>query len=141
MGIKRKKFIRFIVMVGVLGLVFFTFVSKISVNNNYIKGYGIFSFKIEIENIKSLKIIEEDINIGMKIFGAGLGNTLKGIFDIEYYGKTTLYINKKSLDHFIRIITKDNKVYLINEHTAEKTKKLYNIIYDEVINLESYNSK
>jgi len=140
MDIKKKKVIRFIVIIGVFVLVAFTFISNISVNSDNIKGSGIFSFKIDLDQIKSLEIIEDEINVGMKIFGAGLGNTLKGIFDVEYYGKTTLYINKKSLDYYIFIKTEENKVYMLNESTKEETKELYNKIYDEVIDLESYKS-
>ena len=138
MVIKKKSVIRIIFIIAVLCLVAFTFFSNISVNDNQIKGSGIFSFKIEIDDITSIEIIENDLNVGMKIFGAGLGNILKGLFDVEYYGKTTLYINKKNLDYYILIKTDENKVYILNENSKEKTKQLYNEIYDLVKGLENY---
>lgn len=135
---KKKLIVRITVITIVLVLVLFTFVSNIKVNSEEIKGSGIFSFKVNINNIDSIKIIEHDLNIGMKIFGAGLGNTFKGVFNTSEYGKSTLYINKKSLDYYIYIKDNDEKTYIINENSIEKTKNVYNKIYDYMNNLEDY---
>ena len=143
--IKKVKKSKLSLIISAIVLIFLAFLTmnvlnaNVSIDNEKIKASGFFGFSLNLNEVKNIEIIE-NVDIVIKLNGAGIGKTHKGLYRIREYGNAKLYINNKDLKYNILITSKEDKIFIINLKDKEETKELYNKIYDEVIDLESYKS-
>jgi hypothetical protein len=90
-----------------------------------LKASGMFGFSIKTNEIKNVEIIE-NVDIIIKLNGAGIGNTHKGLYRIREYGNAKLFINNDDINYNILITSKDNDYFILNLKNKEDTEKFYN---------------
>lgn len=97
----------------------------VTVTGEKIKASGMFGFSLKTSNIKTVEIIE-NVDIIIKLNGAGIGNTHKGLYRIREYGNAKLYINNDNIKYNILITSKDDDYFILNLKNKEDTENLYN---------------
>ena len=114
------------VVLVILGIMTVNVLSEdVVLTGEKLKASGMFGFSLNINKIKSIEIID-NVDIIIKLNGAGIGNTHKGLYRIREYGNAKLYINNDNIKYNIIITSKDNDYFILNLKNKEDTEKLYN---------------
>jgi hypothetical protein len=114
------------VVLVVLGIMTVNVLSEdVVITEEKLKASGMFGFSIKTNEIKNVEIIE-NVDIIIKLNGAGIGNTHKGLYRIREYGNAKLYINNDDINYNILITSKDNDYFILNLKNKEDTEKFYN---------------
>lgn len=124
---KNAKLSALITIVVIIFLIFLTLNvinEDVKIESQTIKASGLFGFTLKTHNIENIRLID-NLDIVMKLNGAGIGNTHKGLYKVKEYGNVKLYINNDKIKYNILITTKDNNYYIINLKTKEDTENLY----------------
>lgn len=93
------------------------------ISNNSLNIGGIYGETIAYKDINNISLIESLPKIKLRTNGSAIGDTLKGYFDIEELGNVKLFVNKAQ-PPFILIKT-EKRIVILNDESAEKTKKLF----------------
>ncbi|MGM0640534.1 MAG: PH domain-containing protein [Thermotogota bacterium] len=128
--IKKNNNTKVSLIISGIVLIFLAFLTmnvlnaNVSIENDKIKASGLFGFSLAFEEIKNVEIIE-NVDIIIKLNGAGIGKTHKGVYRIREYGNAKLYINNKDLKYNILITSNEDKYFILNLDTLEETENIF----------------
>lgn len=97
---------------------------KVDVNKSHLKINGMYGVSLYFEGMKSVELTDTMPHIALRVNGFSLGTINKGIFNIESFGRSRLYLT--SLNPPLMVITnhKDEKIF-INLSDPELTQEKY----------------
>lgn len=124
---KIKKNMSSIFTVVILILVAFILLTgniKVTMNEQTIhfKGSYWFGKEVPVSEIKEISI-EENINVGRRVFGVGSPKLLVGNFKNDQWGNYLLYGYKQCTTYIV--IETSSEIIVVNDKTDELTQKLY----------------
>lgn len=97
--------------------------TEISVDSQEIIISGMYGTTISLDELKEIRLIEQIPRIIVRTNGYSLGNTLKGNFKLEEYGKVKLFLVSDQGPFLL--LRNQEDTYIINYKESTKTDALY----------------
>jgi len=128
--------IGFLILIGVGVFIFLMFSntkkeSVITLTDNELVIEGQYARTYDLNDLVSVEKSDSIPTVKSKLNGAGVGEIKKGLFDVETFGETYMYVHKTAGPYIIIMTTE--KPLIINFYEDEDTEALYNQL-DEKIN-------
>ncbi|MGY6520346.1 MAG: hypothetical protein ACXIUD_01365 [Mongoliitalea sp.] len=94
---------------------------------NQLKFTGVFGTEVQMENLKSIELIDQVPPINHRTNGVAVGPLKKGLFIMEGFGSTRLLIHS-SQGPFLKITPIDGDALILNYSKKERTELIYTAI-------------
>lgn len=119
-----------VVSLGVGILLFYSSLpAGYSLENGILSISGMYGEDVDIAGVTSLQLLESMPKVLFKSNGSGLGNMLKGTFNLEGMGKVKVFVDVDNPPYiFLKTVAGP---YLFNGATEDETRSLYNDLLSE----------
>ena len=101
---------------------------NVEISSDKIMISGLYKRTIEVSNIKEITLEDTIPRVLNKTNGFDFGYTLRGNFELEGVGITSIYIQENQSPYIV--IETDKRLIIINYKDPERTRSLYNEVKD-----------